>query len=197
MLPQEIHNETDLLLRVSKGDEIAFRQLYDQYRKKIYTLGLYLTKSDSMAQEIVQDVFMKIWEKRIQLKEIDYFNAWLRTIARNTASNYLRDRAIEKLGLARLAAKVTGHDNVTENDVADKEYEQLMEAAIRQLPPQQQKVYILHRQQGLKHEQIAEQLGIGLFMSKKHMKLALRSIRKYLGDHFDTVVLLAIIFCLD
>lgn len=179
---------------MSEGDEVAFRMLYDHYRKKIYALGLFLTKSEAPAQELVQDVFLKIWEKREQLREVDYFNAWLRTIARNTAINYLRSRAMEKLGHDRLQM----HESsgcFTENDVADREYALLLQAAVRQLPLQQQKVYVLHRQQGLGHETIAEQLGISVLTSRKYMKLALHSIRVFLKRRMDAVVLLAIIAC--
>ena len=186
------YNEKELLARVAEGDEHAFRMLYDMHRKKIYALGLFLTKSETSSQELVQDVFMKIWEKRDQLREIDYFNAWLRTVARNTAVNYLRARAMEKLGLARMSTLPEEDRRFTENEAADREYAQLLRAAIDRLPTQQQKVYILHRQQGLPHEKIAEQLDISVFTSKKYMKLALRSIRKFLGNSIDTLVLAAI-----
>ncbi|HRQ51004.1 MAG TPA: sigma-70 family RNA polymerase sigma factor, partial [Agriterribacter sp.] len=120
-----LNNEKELLLRVAEGDEVAFRALYNHYRKKIYTLGLLLSKSDIQAQELVQDVFLKIWEKREQLREIAYFNAWLRTIARNTAINYLRARAMEKLGLDRLLMRES-NSCFTENEAADREYALLL-----------------------------------------------------------------------
>ena len=187
-----LHNEKDLLLRVAEGDETAFRVLYNHYRKKIYALGVVLTRSENQAQELVQDVFLKIWEKREQFREINRFNAWLRTIARNTAINYIRARALEKLGLNRLPMQESSNC-FTENDVADREYSLLLQSAVRQLPPQQQKVYILHQQQGLCHEAIAEQLDISVLTSKKYMKLALRSIRIFLEHHMDAVVSLALV----
>ncbi|MCC6288471.1 MAG: sigma-70 family RNA polymerase sigma factor [Chitinophagaceae bacterium] len=189
------HNEKNLLLQVAEGDEFAFRRLYDHYRKKIYALGVFLTKSESLAQELGQDVFMKIWEKREQLREIDYFNSWLRTIARNTATNYIRARAMEKFGINHISA-FENSNCFTENDAADREYSLLLQAAVNQLPPQQQKVYILHRQQGLCHEAIAKQLDISVLTSKKYMKLALRSIRIFLEDRMDIVVSLALIIYL-
>ncbi|OJY93834.1 MAG: hypothetical protein BGP13_00880 [Sphingobacteriales bacterium 40-81] len=187
-----LHNEKDLLLRVAEGNEIAFRILYDHYRKKIYALGLFLTKSENLAQELVQDVFMKIWEKREQLRKIDYFNSWLRTIARNTAINYMRARAMEKLGINYMPTPEI-NNCFTENDAADREYSVLLQAAVNQLPPQQQKVYMLHRQQGLCHEAIAEQLDISVLTSKKYMKLALRSIRIFLEHRMDAAISLALV----
>lgn len=185
-----LYNEKDLLLRVAEGDEIAFKNLYNHYRKKIYAMGLFLTKSESMAQELVQDVFLKIWEKRQQLQQVDYFNSWLRTIARNTAINYMRAMAIERLNIHRIATPQS-NNCFTENDAADREYALLLQTAVNQLPPQQQKVYMLHRQQGLSHEAVAQQLNISVFTSKKYMKLALRFIRKFLDCRMSTVVLLA------
>lgn len=192
----DLHNEKDLLHRVAEGDEAAFRVLYNHYRKKIYSLGLFLTKSETPAQELVQDVFLKVWEKREQLREISYFNAWLRTIARNTAINYLRARAVEKLGLAHLTINESSNC-LTENDVADRESAHLLETAVRLLPPQQQKVYILHRKKGLPHEAIAGQLNISVLTSKKYMKLALHSIRIFLERRMDNVAWLAIYFYLS
>lgn len=196
MKQNPLHNENELLPLIAEGDEAAFRILYDHYRKKIYSLGLFLTKSEIPAQELVQDVFLKIWENREQLRTVDYFSAWLRTIARNTAINYIRKRAIEKLRLGSLQV-TEGNNCFTENDAADREYSLLLQAAIRQIPLQQQKVYILHRQQGLCHEAVAEQLGISVLTSQKYMKLALRSIRTYLEQRMDAAISLAIIFSLS
>lgn len=187
-----LHNEKDLQLQVAEGNEIAFRVLYDHYRKRIYALGLFLTKSESMAQELVQDVFMKIWEKREQLRKVDYFNAWLRTIARNTAINYIRARAVERLGIHRITALESSICS-TENDAADREYALLLQSAVNELPPQQQKVYMLRRQEGLSHEAIAKQLDISVLTSKKYMKLSLRSIRNFLEHRMDILISLALV----
>lgn len=186
-----LHNEKDLLPRVAEGDEVAFRMLYDHYRKRIYALGLFITKSENTAEELVQDVFLKAWEKREQLGEIVYFNAWLRTVARNTAINYLRARAVEKLGLAHLPTEEIAVYN-TENEVAGREYDRLLETAVNLLPPQQKKVFILHRREGLPHEEVASHLHISVYTSKKYMKLALRSIRSFLDHRMDNANLLVL-----
>lgn len=186
-----LYDEKDLLPRTADGDEAAFRMLYDRYRKRIYALGVFITQSESLAQELVQDVFLKVWEKRQQLRDIVYFNAWLRTVARNTAINYLRAQAVERLGLAHLPPDEVAVCN-TENDVADREYARLLEAAVNLLPPQQKKVFILHRREGLPHEEVASHLHISVYTSKKYMKLALRSIRLFLGHRIDNAHLLVL-----
>ena len=158
---------------------------------------MYLTRSEILSEEIVQDVFMKVWDKRDQLQEINYVNAWLRTVARNTCSNYLRTLAMEKLAMNRYALQNNAETPSAENDVIAKEYEQIIEAAIRQLPPQQKKVYLLSRQAGKKQAEIANELNISIYTVKEYMKLAQRSIRQYLESNLDISILLAIVIFLN
>jgi RNA polymerase sigma-70 factor (family 1) len=191
------YEEKELLAMVAGGDADAFRVLYDQYYQKIYNLGMHLTRSEILSEEIVQDVFIKLWEKRSMLTGINYFNAWLRTIARNTTTDYLRSLSAERLGLAKLAAQPKENNESTQNIAANREYDQVLYAAIKRLSPQQEKVYRLSREQGMKQQEIAKLLGISIYTVKEYMKLALRSIRGYLDDHIDIAVLLAIILYLD
>lgn len=188
--------EKALLLQVAKGDESAFRQLYDRYRQKIFSLGMYLTHSEVLSEEIVQDVFMKVWEKRSQLTAISFFNAWLRTVARNTCSNYLRSLAIEKLALHEFALKTNTVPISPEVGFETKEYEQILEAAIQQLSPQQRKVYLMSRRQGMKQQDIATELNISYYTVKEYMKLANRSVMNYLGTKLDIAIPLAILLYL-
>lgn len=188
--------EKVLLLQVAKGDEIAFRQLYDVYRQKIFSLGMYLTHSEVLAEEIVQDVFMKVWEKRSQMSEISFFNSWIRTVARNTCSNHLRSLAIEKLALHEYALKTNIAPISPDACFEIKEYKQFLEAAIQQLPPQQRKVYLMSRRQGMKQEDIATKLNISYYTVKEYMKLANRSVINYLGAKLDIAISLAILLYL-
>jgi RNA polymerase sigma-70 factor (family 1) len=192
-----LDREKELLGLVAKGDEPAFRQVYDHYRQRIYNLGMYLTRSEIMAEEMVQDVFMKTWENRLQLKKIDHFNAWLRTVAKNTASNYLRNLATERLALTRISARQGASNLVTEDTVTGREYDQILQESIRQLPAQQQKVYKLSRIEGMKQDEIAREMGISVYTVKEYMKLALRSIRKSLEDKIDVAIILALTLFLD
>lgn len=75
-----MYNERELLVLVADGDESAFRQLFDVYRQKIYALGLYLTHSDFLAEEIVQDVFLRVWVSREKLRGVMQFHAYLKVI---------------------------------------------------------------------------------------------------------------------
>lgn len=185
-------DEGDLILRVSRGDEFAFRQLFDHYRNRVYSLGMHLTRSELMAEELVQDVFLKVWTNRSQLTSILYFNAWLRTIAKNTCSNYLRSMAIEKLAIHKLGGLSGPTIASTGNELIAKELEKLIAEAIQRLPPQQKKVYLLNKQFSKKQEEIAQDLNISIYTVKEYMKLAQRSIRMHLGKEVELLALAAI-----
>lgn len=158
---------------------------------------MYLTHSEFLAEEITQDVFLKIWMKKEQLAGIEYFNAWLKTVAHNVAVNKLRRIAQEKLILERIAKETEHSSNHTENTVISQEYERILKEAIAQLPPQQQKVYLMSRQQGLKYEEIARELQISIHTVKEHMKKSLKSIRVYLDGRIDLAVAIAIALFLE
>ena len=187
-----INTEKDLLIKVAYGDEGSFKQLFNQYRHKIYSLSMYLTHSEFLAEEITQEVFLKIWLNKTQLKEVEYFTAYLKTIASNVASNYLKRIANEKIILKRLAEELTESNETTANTVIYNEYQEILEKAIQNLPPQQKRVYILSRQEGLKQEEIAEKMQLSIFTVKEYMKKALASIRSYMGNRIDLAIILAI-----
>ncbi|MCC6761719.1 MAG: RNA polymerase sigma-70 factor [Chitinophagaceae bacterium] len=191
-----LHNEKDLLCKVADGDALAFRQLFNHYRNKIYSLGMYLTKSETLAEEIVQDVFMKVWEKRAELVDIQQFNSWLRRVAKNTCSNYLRDLAVERLAMNKLSEKQDALAASVESNVIEKEYRQILEEALQRLPPQQKKVYILSRQAGKKQEEIAREMNISLYTVKEYLKLAQRSVRQYIAQRIELVVAAAVLLYL-
>src|SRR6478735_11143470 len=86
-------NEKELLALIAKGDEIAFSKLFFQFKDRIYSIAFKLTKSTIAAEEIVQEVFLKIWLKRASLTEIENFSAYLFIIARNDVYKGLKQIA--------------------------------------------------------------------------------------------------------
>ena len=180
VLPSD--KEKELLCRIAEGDEAAFGQLFHAYHQRLGAYIYRLTESLPAAQEIVQDVFVKIWMKRGLLPEIQCFDAYLFKAARNHVFNYLRKIARERTQQAMLEASLPA-DSPAEafGEEAEESWLVLLDEAIAHLPSQQQKVYLLHRQEGLSHAEIASRLQLSVETVKKHMSLALRSIRGYLS----------------
>ena len=185
---QQSFNGNELVIRVVQGDEIAFEQLFRQYKDKLYSFILHLSGSATIAEDVLQDVFLKIWRDRDQLTNIDNFNAYLYRMAQNTAINVLRRQSREALLLnevQRLAPEGVQGDEL----LAAKEVRTALQQAINNLPPQQRKVYQLGKEQGLTYEQIAVSLGITTSTVRNHMVQALRSIREYIALHFPSLLI--------
>lgn len=187
--------EKELLCLVAKGDEAAFTHLFNAYHQQLGAYIYRLTESFSLTQEIVQDVFLRIWLRRIAIRDIDRFDAYLFTAARNHTFNCLRKIARERSSKLRWATTLS-EEPVYEMDAgADPAigYRAMLDEAVERLPLQQKKVYLLHRRQGLSHAEIARRLDLSVETVKKHMTLALRSIRNYLSprnSHADLLLLL-------
>ena len=188
------YDEKALLLQVAQGDEEAFGILFHQYRHKIFYFSWRFLQSESKAEDVLQEIFLKVWTSREQLQDVRHFKAWLTTITRNHLYNALRRLATEDAFITELTRK-TGweEDNTTLNDLSFNELERALQKAVSNLTPQQQKVFELSRMQGLKHEQIAERLEISRDTVKKHMTDALRHIRLQMGSPENLVRLTLLI----
>ncbi|HRO46011.1 RNA polymerase sigma-70 factor [Agriterribacter sp.] len=186
------YHETALLHRVAEGDELAFRQVYDHYTRRIYSYALNLTESEDKAAEVVQEVFLKLWQNRQKLPEVQQFNAWLHAIARNVFFNAIKRKAQESVALRQLYITRREAIHETEYFVLDRENDALLQQALARLPDQQKLVFQL-RSQGMKQDEIASQLQISKNTVKVHLNRALNSIRDYLGTHTDTALSLLVI----
>ena len=165
-----------MLCRIAEGDEAAFSELFYAYHQRLGAYVYRLTESRPATQEIVQDVFVKIWVKRSGLADIVNFDAYLFTAARNHVFNYIRNMARERSRQAALEVEPAVAVETPEED-----YHLMLDEAVAQLPQQQQRVYRLHKQEGLSHAEIAERMQLSVETVKKHMSLALRAIRDRLS----------------
>lgn len=191
-MPQENeYNESELLLLVSTGDEKAFQQMYRQYWNRIYTMALLYLKSPVMAQDMVQEVFLKVWLNRAELPSIHNFGAWLHIVGRNLLLETLRKKTILFIGGMEDDNALPDQRPTAEEQLAVKETAGLIRKAIEQLPPQQQKIYRMSKEQGLKLTEIAAALHLSHNTVREHMSKALKNIRVYLLRHLEigTIVL--------
>jgi RNA polymerase sigma-70 factor (ECF subfamily) len=182
-LNQNIYNEPELLLQLQNGREDAFAQLFNVYKGNIYTVAYKFLKSPVLAEEIVQDVFLKVWLKRNEMALIKDFNAYLFIMARNFIFDRLKKAAYEVNARAGLNDQPLYTDDA-EYLVRQHQCQQLLQLAIQQLPPQQKQVYLLAKEQGLSHDKIAEQMNLSRLTVKTHMAKALQAIRRYLNANY-------------
>lgn len=184
-MPEKLpYNERDMLLQVSEGNEIAFRQLFNTYRSKLYSYILKITDSKESAEDVVHDIFLKLWTNKEKLPEIQNLNAYLNRMAHNHAHNGLKRMAKETLVIAELE-KGAGYESSDPDDqLVRKEVRQFIYDAINKLTPQQKEVFRMSREEGLKQEDIAQRLNISILTVKRHMTDALNYLRKEISDSY-------------
>jgi len=182
------HTKLTLLQQVAAGKEQAFRELYEQYRNQVFYFGCKFLKSPTEAEDVLQEVFSKIWINRTALPEINDFSKYLNTLTLNHIYSLLRRKACRESFLSKSIFATQPAMEAAFETVDLRSLEGLIQQAVVQLPPQQQKVFELSRMQGLKHEEIAQQLNISHETVKKHIMEALRNVRRYLADKGEIVV---------
>jgi len=187
-----VKNEAELLALVAKGDERAFTELFDAYYRQLGEYVYKLTESIEVTEEIVQDVFIKIWLKRETLPELDNFSYYLFILSKNQTLNHLRKKANDKVRQLEWLKQFEEEAYMPDDTPVIEEYRSLIDDAIEKLPPQQKKVYKMSREERLKHEEIAKILDISPETVKKHIKLALRFIKNELSSQNDAVIVLVL-----
>ncbi len=193
MLVQTLHNEKELLLLASQADQGAFTTLFHLYKNKLYAYVLRLTESEMLAEDIVQDVFMKLWNDHHSLNTIDNFGSYLFRMSKNQVINHFKRMAHETLIMAELFHQNPVGHNETQEIVALNEVEKILGDILEKLPPQQKTVYHLSREEGRSHDEIANLLKISPNTVKNHIVQAMSTIRTQLRKHADTMLLVAAI----
>jgi len=188
LLDQPINNEARLLLQVADGDEKAFSSLYYIYHHRLVIYLYQLTSSREFSEEIVQDVFCKVWDNRKQLPEVKNFQLWLFIVSRNHALNCLR-KLVKERQEKQLWEKQQFNFSAP-FDITAEDRLQLIDKAIKQLPPQQKKVFILSRYKRRKYVEIANELNLSKETVKSYLQIATSSIRKYVDSHMPLLLLL-------
>lgn len=178
MHPLPEYEEKVLLLQISEGDEQAFRQLFTAYSAILLPFLLRLTKSKPVAEELLQDVFLKVWLHRDKLPEIQQLKPWVFRIASNGAFSWLRKMAVEQKAL--FSQKIHTQGESVEEGVETKQMVEAIRQAIVSMPPQRRKIYQLSRDAGMRPSEIADELNISVSTVKNTLTSALNDIRKYI-----------------
>lgn len=182
-----IPNEVFLLRSVAAGDEDAFSKLFEAYQQQVSGFVFSIVGAKELTQEIVQDIFIKVWQKRGELLAVQKFDAYLFVLSKNYTLNCIRK-------IQREQKKATAYSTLLpdlekeQSDLENEDYLQLIEKATAELPPQQQRVFRL-RMDGLKNHEIAAQLMISPDSVKKYQQLALKSVATFVKMHLSYLAL--------
>jgi RNA polymerase sigma-70 factor (ECF subfamily) len=181
-----LKNERDFIVRISNGDEKAFADVFENYRDKIYSFVLKLTRSPLVSEEIVEDVFLKIWLYRMSLRKVENFQAYLFTVARNESYKILKQMAVNyNTILLTESYEVPSNENCEELLIG-KEFSSMLQKAVDQLPKQQKHVYQLMKVASLNRAEVATLLKLKPETVKFHLAEAMKRIRAFCMVHLHT-----------
>jgi RNA polymerase sigma-70 factor (family 1) len=195
MTPKSLPHESDLLQKIARRDEKAFAAIYNFYSKKVYQYSFRILESKEIAQEVMQELMLKIWLMGDELLKIKDLHNYLRTASSNRSLTILNRAALEKKAHTAFAIRYSQNNNSTEEQLLLKTLKSILDDAISKLPDHQRKVYILCHQEGLQYEEVATHTGLSIETVKTYMKYALRFLRSYVARHTDKATVL-VVMCL-
>lgn len=181
-------NKIDIktLKALRNGDHKAFESVFITYYDKIRIFIFGYIKSESDAEELTEDIFVNLWEKRISIDTSKSFSAYLHTIARNTALNFLKHKYLHSTYVANTA--ISEYSSTSEEDLIAKELGLFIDDVVDKMPEQRKQIYILSRNKGLNNTEIAEQLDTSKRNVESQLSLALKEIRKAISVFFFTLL---------
>ena len=188
-------SNTELVKLLEKGDMAAFDAIYNTYCHKLHGFVLKYLKQKEDAEGIVQEVFIKIWEARSKIDVYLSFESFLFTIAYNTTISLLRKRVSESK--SREYLKTVQQIDSADNVIDELQYQELndqVRSVLEQITPRQKEIYLLSREEGLKHKEIAQQLNISENTVKNHLVTTLKFLRSKIDNNLTVNILFLCLF---
>lgn len=196
MKESEQHNEKELLESVAEGSEIAFRKIIEQHHQVIYTMGYRLSNSKELAEDLVQDVFLKLWIHRSKLLEIENLSGWIYQAAKNILLNTLTKLGREKKYKTENAVNEWLNEYSLQNIAEYRELDNTLKEAVKMLPLRQRQTYELIKEQHMSRMAAAQTLNVSQETIKSNLELAVRFIRARCLHFLDEKGMWAIIYIL-
>jgi RNA polymerase sigma-70 factor (ECF subfamily) len=183
-------SDSSLALRIREGSNDAFRLLYHRYSKKLYYFSLRILCSSAEAEELVQYVFINVWEHRESLNENLSVKNYIYRSAVNYIYNYMKKKAVRTRFLESEFAKNEIASDSTYEQVFFHDLERSIIEIVNNLPPQQQQIFYLSRFEGLSHEKIAGKLKLSVRSVENQIYRALKVVRVKLKENLFLLLLI-------
>ncbi len=171
-------SDAELALRINAGEKNAYQELFERYAPRIYQFSLSYLKNSADSEELVQDVFLKIWEKRETLDHSKNIKAFIFKVAVNTIYDFIRHKNIENAFSDFARANFETNSNNTWHTVIFDEMQENLQKLLAQLPEQQQKIFQLSKEEGLSSEEIAAKLNLSKRTVENHLYRAISFLKE-------------------
>ena len=193
MAQREGHSDGLLVKELIAGNEKAFHSLFDAYKQDVFLYSLSFLKSQTLADEVVQEVYITVWLKRETLNPSLSFKSFLMTLTKNRALNILKKAANDEKLREALFYRSQKSYNPIYDQIRDKRLEEFKQQALDALPPKRRLIFEMARNQGMSYDAISDELGISKNTVKSQMRKALDTLRRFIIDQSD--INLTLLFC--
>ena len=179
----QVKDDKEYVECLKKDDFAAFDALFHKYSASLYAFALSITRDSFAAEEVTQLVFLKVWEKREQIKEHLSFKSFLFSVAYHETISWLRKEKSERMRISEFVSISGFQTSETENTVEFRNIESLANGLIQEMPEKRKEIFRLSREQGFSNKEIAEKLGISMKTVENQITSALKYLREKLGKH--------------
>ena len=189
-----LYSDEELMQEITSDNMFAFDVLYKKYCKRVYKFGYSILKLQEESENLMQDVFLSLWENRHKVEKDASVKSYIFTIAYNSAISIIRKKAKESQFVEYLKSIQEINQEPVNVELEYNELTNKLDEIIKELPQRQKEVYLLHRVEGLKYNEIAERLHVSVNTIENHMSRALKTIREKLGNYSVIAILFFYLF---
>lgn len=177
-----VEQERDILERLGQGDRTAFDTLYLHYAPKLEELAYWMLKDRAEAEDVMQSVLLRVWERREEIARMERFSNYLFTMTKNAIFDIYKHSLIhEKYKTSRLASVSYFRDDSLDKQVESDDLALLIAVAVAKMPDQRRRIFRMSRYEGLANREIAERLSISIKTVENHITAALSQLRHLLA----------------
>jgi len=175
-------NEKEIAFRIKHDSLKALQELYEFYQTKIFYFALSYLKSEEEAKENVQNAFLLLWEHRKNIDENKSVKSYLFKIVSNQIYNTLSRKTLKQKYANQHLTQNIHYQEDTEQHIFYQDIKNIIYKLLDKLPPQRKEIFMLSREKGLSHDEIAKKLNISRRTVENNIYRALKFLKKHLGD---------------
>ena len=180
---------------LKEGNQEVFKSIYEKFFGPLYIYALEYVIDKEIAYEMVQETFLKLWEKKSTLSDDTYLQSYLYRVTRNNCLNYLKHLKVQekfkqfsKSKQLEITLNFTALNNTSAEKIISDELEEKINEAINQLPPKCKNIFLLSRYEDKKYREIADELGLSIKTVENQIQKALKVLRKHLAEYMSTIL---------
>lgn len=177
-----------LVSKVIQDDKVAFQQLFNKYAERIYYFSMRYVKNREEAEEIAQEVFVRVWLRRFDLKEDLSFSSYIFMIAKNALIDLIRKKQKETDFYKNNPPSIEMYSAPSDDSMEYNELAAIIDRSIDDLPQKRKQIYLLSRDEGLTYKQISEKLNISIKTVETHMRLALQQLKSSVRNNYELTI---------